>query len=188
MKRAPNRNRIDYIVNHNPKQVGRLLYEEGYEIPKSKAELCWATKLLVKKKGRDFIKKLLLLHPDRKAILQTQERSDKCGCMACGHKTLSEIKDKLEFEDQLNFMGTLDLERYYRNLDKQVKESPEDKNLEKEVDLVWNELRKRKKQNQVTEGEEKPRFKLATELLIAMGLTLLAGVLIGTSLQSKTHT
>ncbi|PHN01121.1 hypothetical protein [Flavilitoribacter nigricans] len=189
MKRP--QNRIDYIVYNNPQAVSQLLHEAGYEPPKKLSELCQATKLLIKKQGRAFIEKLVRLHPDRKAILQVEDQKKDCGCMACGHQSFELTGDKGTFLDHLMNMGSIDLERYYKNLNEKVKEQPGDKQLEEEVQMVWNELRQRKKQGAALaaeEAEEKPGlFHFANDILVALGLAILAGVLIGTSLQTKAH-
>lgn len=189
MKRPPNR--IDYIVYSNPKGVRQLIYKEGYEPPKSLADLTKVTKILIKKLGKVFIKKLVQLHPDRKAILQVDQPTKDCGCLACGHQSYKEIADKGAFLDRLMTMGSVDLDKYYSNLNQKMKDDPENKHLDEEIQMVWDELRQRKKQEKnltVSEPEEKKGlFKAANDTLLALGLTLLAGILIGTSLHIKTN-
>lgn len=184
-------NRIDYIVYRNPKGVQKLIYKEGYEPPKNLIDLVKVTKILIRKLGKEFIKKLILLHPDRKAILQIDEPAKDCGCLACGHQSFKNITNKGAFLDRLMGMGTVDLDNYYSNLNQKIKENPEDKYLDEEIQLVWDELRQRKKQEKnitVSEPEErKGLLKAANDTLFALGLTLLAGILIGTSLHLKTN-
>jgi len=193
MKKA--QNRIDYIVYGNPKGVRSLIYQEGYEVPKNLSELSQATKLLVQKRGKNFIQKLVQIHPDKKIILQLSKGKKDCGCRACGYLSYTGSSDKNDFLDRLETMNLNELEKYYRNLNRESRAKPNDRNLEEEVRLVWEEIRQRKRSeifessnNHLASKEAKSgRFKLANDTLIALALTLAAGVLIGTSLHTKAY-
>lgn len=197
-------NRIDYIVYGNPKAVSRLIYDYGYEPPENPHDLVKAAKILVQKRGRNAIKDLIKLHPDKKAILKVERGKEDsycgaCGsysyqpsdnyCGVCGHSHYDGEGDKATFLDQLVDMGKGELEEYYQSILRKSNSNPDDSNLAEEVQIVWNELRNRKdEEKQADEKEEKEQsdFRQAKEGLIILGLVFIAGVLVGSSLQTKT--
>ena len=198
-------NRIDYIVYGNPKEAKELVHRYGYESPKDIHELVAAIKELVRRKGRKVIKDLIGIHPDKKAIAKIgRKREDNyCGacnsnaynsednfCGACGHSNYTGDTDLGDFIDQLVKMNTSELENYYQDIMSKSNADPEDMNLADEVQIVWNELRKRKTtDNQEEEKKEErslipPAF-VNQQGMVVLGLTLLAGVLVGASIKSK---
>jgi hypothetical protein len=69
--------RIDYIVYGNPKQVSKLVYDYGYEPPKSLRDLSDAVHELINEKGKKVVLDLVKLHPDRDAILSSLKEEEK---------------------------------------------------------------------------------------------------------------
>ena len=197
-------NRIDYIVYGNPQGVSKLVYDYGYEPPKSPHDLVKAAKILIKQNGRKAVKDLIKIHPDRNAILKIQRGKEDsyCGacssysykpednyCGVCGHSHYDGEGDKKGFLDQLVDMGATELEEYYESIVKKSNDKPEDSNLAEEVQLVWNEIRNRKaegKQEDKKEENEAKDWRSAKEGLIILGLVFVAGVLVGSTLQTKT--
>ncbi|MDN5201230.1 hypothetical protein QQ008_07650 [Fulvivirgaceae bacterium BMA10] len=199
-------NRIAYIIYSNPGKVRKLIDQHGYEPPKNVHDLVKATKQLVRRKGRRFVKELIKLHPDRKAILSVEKIREDSYCSACssysydpednycgscGHSSYTGQDNKPEFLKQLVGMGLNELEELYENVVRKSNKDPKNPALSEEVRLVWNELRLRKK-----EGIEKPDKSLQQpitdtcsdgilvkpkEALIVLGLTLVAGGLIGSA-------
>ncbi len=196
-------NRIDYIVYANPKEVSKLVYDYGYEPPKSPHDLVKAAKILVKKNGRKAIKDLIKIHPDRKAILRVQRGKEDnfCGacasysyqpednfCGVCGHSHYDGNGNQKGFLDQLVNLSAQELEEYYEGVVRKSNDNPEDSNLAEEVQMVWNELRQRKNEDSNSpEKVEKENKKHSTcsNGLVILGLVFAAGVLIGSSLKTQ---
>ena len=189
-------NRIDYIVFHNTDAANNLLFDYGFEKIESQQHLSQAVKELVKNKGRKVIKDLLAIHPDKAAILQVNSVEDaKCPacnnnafakaenyCKSCGHSNYAGSGDEDSFLSQFSSYDDKGLENYYKGIVKRSNDAPEDKNLAQEVQMVWNELRKRK--------ESKPEPKTATQddqkgihiskdEMLLFGVVFIAGVLVG---------
>ena len=203
-------NRIAYIVYSNPGKVRKLIDRNGYEPPKNPHDLVKAAKQLVRRKGRRFVKELIKLHPDRKAILRVEKIKEDSYCSACssysydpednycgtcGHSSYTGEDDKPDFLKQLVGMGLKELEELYENVVRKSNKDPQNLPLSEEVRLVWNELRNRKK-----EGIEEPDKSLKEritdispdgilikpkEALVVLGLTLVAGGLIGSAWKFK---
>ena len=199
-------NRIDYIVYSNPKGVSNLIEKYDYEAPEHVRDLVKFTKRLVRRKGRKFTKELLKLHPDRKAILQVEKIKEDSYCSACsnysydaeanycgacGHSAYTGSKDQPDFLRQLVGMGIKELEELYENVVQKSNRSPQNQPLAEEVRLVWNELRLRKKEG-ISPSIKQPEEKVSeitrdgihvqpNEALLILGLTLLAGGLIGSA-------
>ena len=171
-KTAFAQNKIDYIVYSNPKKVARMIYNEGYTPPKNVHALVKTTKALIRQEGKNAIKQLITLHPDREVILSNQPVKNKedhyCGacnsyaydpedsfCGKCGHSSY-DPEDKGTFITQLQEMNLKELENYYKTqLDKSNKH-PEDLRLGEEVRMIWNELRiRREKTEKKGENEDK---------------------------------
>lgn len=166
-------NRIDYIVLQKPSEAAKIVEKYGYEPPKKADELVKAVKLLVKKKGEPVIKDLIAIHPEKKLILEVSghnsDESNFCGC----HSSYSgETKELL---DQLSELSVNDLTQLYEDTKKKSKEKPEDKTLMAEVETVWDELKRRKKQS---EKLEKKNEESTQSLWLKFGLFFLAGVVI----------
>jgi hypothetical protein len=166
-------NRIDYIVLQKPAESAKIVEKYGYEPPKKVDELVKAVKLLVKKKGEPVIKDLIAIHPEKKLILEVaghnSDESNFCGC----HSSYSgETKELL---DKLSELSANDLTQLYEDTKKKSKENPTDKAMMAEVDTVWDELKRRKKQ---TEKQEKQNQETTQSLWLKFGLFFLAGVVI----------
>lgn len=91
-------NRINYIVQENPKGVKRLLESEGLAAPERLDLLINTTKTWIQQNGREAIIKLLQEHPEKDAILSANnavlfDQFDGCGCQSsfsgegCGCKS-----------------------------------------------------------------------------------------------------
>lgn len=166
-------NRIDYIVLQKPTEAAKIVEKYGYEPPKKVDELVKAVKLLVKKKGEAVVKELIAIHPERKLILEvTGHKSDESNYCGCHSSYSGETKELL---DQLSELSVNDLTKLYEDTKKKSKEQPEDKTLMAEVETVWDELKRRKKQ---TEKLEKKSEESTQSLWLKFGLFFLAGVVI----------
>ncbi|MBS1635372.1 MAG: hypothetical protein JST26_05570 [Bacteroidetes bacterium] len=167
-------NRIDYIVLQKPSDAAGILEKYGYEPPQKPEDLVKAVKLLVRKKGEPVIQDLINIHPEKKLILEAtghnSEESNFCGC----HSAYSgDTKDLL---DKLSELSADDLTKFYDDLKKQSKDKPDDKVLMSQVETVWDELKRRKKQTQkITEDQQNGMW-----LKVAIGV--LAGIIIGRAL------
>ena len=75
-------NRIDYILSHQPAAVTALNKSWGQD--STEQSLARQTKALVRDKGKAYIEALLMLHPDKSAILAAAGHDDAwdgfCGC------------------------------------------------------------------------------------------------------------
>ncbi|CAA0147892.1 MULTISPECIES: hypothetical protein [Flavobacteriaceae] len=202
-------NRIDYIVFHNTDAANDILFDYGFEKIDNQQHLSQAVKELVKNKGRKVIKDLLEIHPDKAAILQvnTVENSKcaACGenavvhtersrstkaenyCKSCGHSNYAGSGDEDSFLDQFNSYDDKALEKYYQDIVKRSNEDLEDKNLAQEVQMVWNELRKRKESKPESKPEvaaEKPKgIHITKDEMLLFGVVFIAGVLVGASIK-----
>lgn len=167
-------NRIDYIVLQKPGEAAKILDKYGYDPPKKSEELVKAMKLLVRKKGEPVVKELINIHPEKQLILEASghnsDESNYCGC----HSAYSgETKDLL---DKLSELSVDDLSKLYDDVKKQSKDKPEEKSLIAQVETVWDELIRRKKQTKkIQENQENGLW-----LKIAIGV--LAGIIIGKAL------
>ncbi len=193
-------NRIDYIVYSNPKGVSQFLYDYGYEPPENLHDLVKATKILVQRKGKKVVRKLINIHPDRKAILNTQPKKEDnyCGacnssynpedsyCGQCGHSNYDGEGDKKELPDSLADMGIVELEAHYENILEKSNANPQDTALADQVQTTWNELRQRKKHDTEEEKEETPEQnpRHEREGLIILGLVFIAGIWVGLTLKT----
>lgn len=173
MCKGKTQNRIDYIVLQKPTEAAKIVEKYGYEPPKKVDELVKAVKLLVKKKGEAVVKELIAIHPERKLILEvTGHKSDESSYCGCHSSYSGETKELL---DQLSVLSVSDLTQLYEDTKKKSKENPEDKTLMAEVETVWDELKRRKKQ---TEKLEKKSEESTQSLWLKFGLFFLAGVVI----------
>lgn len=166
-------NRIDYIILQKPAEAAKIVEKYGYEPPKKVDELVKAVKILVKKKGEPVIKDLIAIHPEKKLILEISgHKSDESNFCGCHSSYSGETKELL---DQLSALSVNDLTQLYEDTKKKSKENPEDKTLMAEVETVWDELKRRKKQ---TEKQEKQNEEGTHSLWLKFGLFFLAGVVI----------
>ena len=196
-------NKIDYIVFGNPTGAKKLLLEKGYKPFSNIQYTAQAIKQLVKKEGRKAVKELIKIHPDKALILKiNKELEDSfCGacsnytyvpetnsCSDCGHSNfVTGDMDIGDFLDQLVTMNTSEIEAYYKEVLSKSNKAPEDRNLADEVQIVWNELRQRKT-NDLKETESNEKSALNTTLfsergVVILGLTLVAGILIGSKIK-----
>ena len=193
-------NRIDYIVFHNTEAANNLLFDYGFEKIESQQHLSQAVKELVKNKGRKVIKDLLAIHPDKAAILQVNTVEDaKCPacsnnafakaenyCKSCGHSNYSGSGDEDSFLNQFSSYDDKGLENYYKGIVKGSNDSPEDKNLAQEVQMVWNELRKRKESKpkpKTATQEDQKGIHISKDEMLLFGVVFIAGVLVGASIK-----
>ncbi len=166
-------NRIDYIVLQKPSEASKIVEKYGYEAPKKKDELVKAIKLLVKKKGEAVIKDLINIHPEKKLILELSgHKSDESSYCGCHSSYSGETKELL---DHLSELSVHDLTQLYEDSKKKSKENPEDKTMMAEVETVWDELKRRKKQ---TEKQEKQKEESTQSLWMKLGLAFFAGIII----------
>jgi len=193
-------NRIDYIVFHNTDAANNLLFDYGFEKIESQQHLSQAIKELVKNKGRKVIKDLLAIHPDKAAILQVNTVVDaKCPacsnnafakaenyCKSCGHSNYSGSGDEDSFLSQFSSYDDKGLENYYQGIVKRSNDAPEDKNLAQEVQMVWNELRKRKESKpepKTATQEDQKGIHISKDEMLLFGVVFIAGVLVGASIK-----
>lgn len=139
-------NRIEYIVLQKPSEAAKIVEKYGYEAPPAVDELVNTVKLLVKKKGEPVIKDLINIHPEKKLILEMSGHKSNedsyCGC----HSAYSDETKALL--DKLSELSVDDLTKLYDDLKKEAKEKPEDKDLMAQVETVWDEVKRRKKQTE----------------------------------------
>ena len=196
-------NRIDYIVFGNPKGAAQLVYDYGYEPAENLHDLSRAVRQLIRKKGRKAVRKLISIHPDRKAILKVEsgKEDNYCGmcssysynpqdkyCGGCGHSHYDGKGDKKDFLRSLVDMGTDQLKTYYESIVRKSNNTPEDPALSEQVQMVWNELRQRKQKQDREEDPEDEKIKAmrrAKEGFIIISLVFAAGILVGSALTKK---
>ncbi|MEL7425996.1 MAG: hypothetical protein AAFN81_23590 [Bacteroidota bacterium] len=171
--------RIDYIVYHNSSAVRRLIYQAGYQPPQSLEDLAGAVKALIRKQGRPFIEKLLKLHPDRKVLNPQKD----CSCKACQGDQKNNKPSAIQKVEQLSDEALIALRGALQN---QLEADPANEALQVRLRLARAELLLRRKEEEGTPSKRK-RFGAASDLVIALSLTLLAGVLIGTNLKVNAH-
>lgn len=200
-------NRIEYIVYGNPEKAKQLVENYGFESPRDVHGLVGAVKELVRRKGRKVIKDLIKIHPDKRAIIKmSRQREDNyCGacnshsynpednfCGSCGHSNYTGDTDVGDFINKLVKMNTSELEKYYQDTMSKSNADPDNMDLADEVQIVWNELRQRKTDKKEEEKEKKeeksplipPAF-VSQQGMVVLGLTLLAGVLVGASIKGS---
>ncbi|HSH67854.1 MAG TPA: hypothetical protein VLB84_19085 [Bacteroidia bacterium] len=167
-------NRIDYIVLQKPTEAAKIVEKYGYEAPPKVNELVKSVKMLVKRKGEPVIMDLINIHPEKKLILEVSghksDESNYCGC----HSAYSgETKDLL---DKLSELSVDDLTKLYDDTKKQSKDNPEDKTLMAQMETVWDELKRRKKQT------EKIEKKQENGLWLKVAVGVIVGIVIGKAL------
>ena len=194
-------NRIDYIVYGNPKGVKKLVYDYGYVPPKNSNRLAQTTKKLIRKEGRQVIKDLLKIHPDKQAIQQANKskQDNFCGscssysyqpetnfCSVCGHSSYD--GNKQAFITQIAGKNLVELEAFYKNQLAKSNTNKDDSNLAEEVQIIWNQLRLKKAEHKekASPKEEKTSLINSKEGLIILGtLVFIAGILVGSSSSGK---
>ncbi len=192
-------NRIDYIVYSQPDKTRELIEAFGFEPPEREEDLAEAVKFLIRKHGLKAVKKLLEFHPDRKALLSLHSRHEDNYCNACssfsynpeegscscGHSNYTG-DNRAEFLEKLEKKKLSEVETLYQNLLKQSNQHPEDKVLAEELQLVWNRLRGLR-ETAPKEKKDKPQqaagFWQGNKVYTIGSLILIAGILVGTSLQ-----
>lgn len=197
-------NPIAYIVYNNPKDTQRLIDTHGYQAPDNAHDLVSATKELVRKEGKSIIKSLMAIHPDRKAILSLEKGKEDqyCGacnsysydpeqkaCKSCGHASYTGTPTQPLLQELVE-LNVEALEKRYQEAVQQANEAPQNTSLSEQVRLIWNELRLRKKET--LPGQESSQVQAhpgmwvhPKEALLILGLTLVAGTLIGCSFSSS---
>lgn len=197
-------NRIDYIVYGNLDGARGMLFDQGYEPPKNPHKLVGAVKELIQKRGEKAVKDLIRLHPDKAAIqaLDRVKEDSYCGacgsysynsydnfCGVCGHSHY-DGQGEGSFYAELTKMTRPELEEYYQRVLSKSNANPDDENLAKEVEMVWDELRLRKEEDTDTTPKEKDKPVIGgiwqmKEGLMILGLVFVAGVLVGSSVRLR---
>lgn len=198
-KKGLAQNSIDYIVYSNPAPVRKILYDCGYQAPRSLPLLVKATKELIQKEGTSVVQELLKVHPDKKAILSlsTKEKKKSCNscnhdnynsednfCGSCGHSNYSGSGDEDSFLDQFSDLSDTEVQKYYDRIRKKSNSNPEDQKLASEVQMVWNELRQRKLVQKETPKDETPAKKttpFVKDELVLLGVVFIFGYLVGSA-------
>lgn len=167
-------NKIDYIVLQKPSEAAKIVEKYGYEAPPKADELVKAVKLLVKRKGEPVIRDLINIHPEKKLILEVSGHKSNedsyCGCHSAYSGETKELLDKL------SELSVDDLTKLYDETKKESKENPEDKTLMAQVETVWDELKRRKKQT------EKIEQKQESGLWLKVAVGVIVGIVIGKAL------
>ncbi|MCB9448684.1 MAG: hypothetical protein H6585_10105 [Flavobacteriales bacterium] len=161
-------NRIDYIVFGDPKAARKLVHDYGYIPPKDLHDLSDTVKQLVKKRGEVFIKDLLKIHPDRKAVLMADkdtEQDEFCG--GCGHAS--------SYTGDLKDLSRKELEDLYAETKDKLSDSPEGDSLKKKLGEIWDVLSDKKK-----EDEKKDTLSVKKEWAWAT-IALVVGIIIGSA-------
>lgn len=174
MCKDKSQNRIDYIVLQKPEECAKILEKYGYQAPKKKEDLPRAVRHLVKKKGEPVIKDLIQIHPEKELILavtgHNSDESNFCGCQSSYYT--EETKQLL---DQLSEMSIPELTKFYDDRKLKAKEKPGDKVLLSDVETVWDELKRRKKQ---TDKLEKKEQESSQSQWLKFGFAFLAGIVV----------
>lgn len=166
-------NRIDYIVLQRPLEASKIVEKYGYQAPRKVNDLVKVIKLLVKRKGELVVKDLINIHPEKKIILEMSgHKSDESNFCGCHSSYSGEVKELL---DHLSDLSVDDLTQLYEDTKKKSKEAPEDKALMAQVETVWDEFKRRKKQ---TEKLGKQSQESTHNLWLKFGLCFLAGIVI----------
>jgi len=150
-------NRINYIVQENPKGVSETLLAEGMKPSTDLNLLTQQTKQWIQKEGKTAIVKLLKVHPEKDAILSANQTAfdnfSGCGCKSsfdgssCGCKSSFDgsacpcsAKSSYSAEDkrELGRMDEKELQLHYKELKRLLKQFPEDEELRQEIELVWD--------------------------------------------------
>lgn len=171
-------NRIDYIVYQRPLEASKIVEKHGYEAPAKADELVKAIKLLVKKKGEPLIKELIGIHPEKKIILELSgHKSDESNFCGCHSAYSGETKELL---DHLAALSVKDLEQLYEDTKKKSKENPDDKTIMAQVETVWDELKRRKKQTEKSGAEDQKHTQL---MWLKYALIFLIGVVVAKAMK-----
>lgn len=166
-------NRIDYIVYHKPFDAAKLLEKHGYQAPKKAEDLAKAVKQLVKRKGEPAIKELIQFHPEKSLILEmTGHNSEESSYCGCNSSYTGELKDYL---GKLPTMTINELTELYEDAKKKAKDTPTDNILMLQVETVWDELKRRKKQADTEILKEKSS---SERFYLYLGLAFFAGIVI----------
>ena len=197
-------NRIAYIVYGNPREAKSVLQKHGFEPPRNIHQLVHDVKDLVRKKGRVAVKELVSIHPDRRMIMKWSGSKDEgfctaCKnysynshddyCPACGHSNYNESGSLSKLLDTISEMDVESLNKHYQDTLYESNQNPEDKLLAEEVQILWNELRKR-----INEPEDKNTMKQlevfaapykTPQGLVVLGVAVVAGVLIANSIANR---
>lgn len=174
--------RIDYIVYSNPVGVKRLIYQAGYEPPQTLDRLSKAIKALIRKNGKPVVERLLQLHPDRAFFSQRDSIKKPCECAVC---------TKQEKQRRSSFHQKMDREELYQQLSElriALKEQPDNTDIVDQIRLTRTALAIQEQSEPVNKTEGKRSlFKATGDIIVALSLTLLAGIIIGGTLNAKAH-
>lgn len=191
-------NRIDYIVYHHLEAAGKLIYSYGYEIPEFPEDIAAAVKELIRLKGKQVIKALLELHPDKKAIEALYKSKNKKPCSACKEDAYS-LEDNYcgscgysnyndgfvtpSFDTEIASYSDEKLKQEYTTALEKSNASPTDTNLSEKVQQLWDALRKRQldKRNS-PEKKENEKF-ISKDQLMLLCAVFVTGIVVGTGLR-----
>jgi len=168
-------NRIEYIVFNNPKGAGKLVHEYGYIPPKNLLDLAETVKLLVKKRGKVFIKDLIKIHPEKEVILMASGHSDYDNY--CGGCHSAYTGNSKKFMDTISEKSRDELEDLYDDIKEKANDSPENDEFREQLNVVWDIIQEKKEEKKKKE-EEKSSLKVPKEWAFA-GVALIVGIIIG---------
>jgi hypothetical protein len=168
-------NRIDYIVLQKPKEAAEILEKYGYDVPRSKEDLAYVTRQLVRKKGEKVITELIAIHPDKELILQVTGHSAESNFCGCQSAYTGEIKD---YMTKLSSLSVDDLSQMYDDAKKKLRENPADKATATQVEGIWDELKKRKQKQQDDKGKQDKEDQASHDLWMHLGLAFLGGIVL----------
>jgi hypothetical protein len=142
-------NRINYIVQENPEGVASTLKGEGINPSSDIKELTGQTKAWIQKEGKTAVVKLLQVHPEKRAILSAHQSGfvnyGGCGCKSSFDGSPCPCSSKSSYSvdglSDLEAMDERELGLHYKDLKRLLKQFPDDEELRKEVETVWQLIR-----------------------------------------------
>ncbi len=165
-------NRINYIVEENPKGVSSVLLADGINPSSNIDVLIKQTKGWIQKRGQAAIIKLLQVHPEKNAILSANQSKfenfggcpckssfdgSSCKCSSFDGSACSCSKSSYSEElGELEKMDKKELKKHYNELKRLLKRFPEDKELREEVETVWQHLKSKKQRKNSTRAKKQP--------------------------------
>ena len=186
-------NRIDYIVQSDPAKTNQILKQYGFEPIYHRNHLAQAIRQLIREKGRVVIRDLLLIHPDRKAILRLEKPKQSILCASCKKKVDEEQDDQYcstcseanfldshekGVKEQLSELSKPELKQIFNRMLNESNADPGNKQKDEMMQVVWNELRKRegKEDDSETTPKKAWEFRLSwKELGLSLAIVLIAG-------------
>jgi hypothetical protein len=138
-------NRINYIVQENPKGVSETLLTEGISPSSDLEVLTNQTKQWIQKNGKTAVVKLLKVHPEKNAILSANQLEydnyGGCGCKSSFDGSPCPCSSKSSFSEdnlsELKKMSKQELQAHYQDLKALLKQFPDDEQLLEEAKAAW---------------------------------------------------